>query len=145
MVFSELYTRTLPMLRTGIVRRQHVDCDSCIFGIYLYNPLREQMFCSEIKHFAQNGRYRIENRAELKLCFKRQNVRLELYQILNYKNTLIMSHEHERESFGLHLGFKIAKLMLQAMTVAATVCIAKQLHKIHHDHKEARHFMRIEK
>lgn len=101
------------------------------------------MFCTGIKHFAQDGRYKIGNKAELTLCFERQKVGSELYQILNYKNTLIMSHEHE--SFGLHLGFKIAKLMLQAMTVAATVCIAKQLHKIHHDHKEARHFMRIEK
>lgn len=43
-----------------------------------------------------------------------------------------MSHEHKHDDhFGLHLGFKIAKLALKAMTVAAGVCMVKELHKVH--------------
>lgn len=51
-----------------------------------------------------------------------------------------MSQENNRqESFGLHLGFKIAKLALRALSVAAAVCMAKQIHhvgkEIHKVHK----------
>ena len=35
------------------------------------------------------------------------------------------------ESFGLHLGFKISKLVLKAALVGAAYCISKELHKIH--------------
>ena len=38
---------------------------------------------------------------------------------------------HCHESFGLHLGLKIAKLVLKAGLVCATVHVAKELHKIH--------------
>lgn len=48
-----------------------------------------------------------------------------------------MSHEHE--SFGLHLGFKIAKLALQAAGVAAAFCAVRELGKIHHRMKKEEH------
>ncbi len=41
-----------------------------------------------------------------------------------------MSHEHE--SYGLHLGFKIAKLALNTAAVAAAFCTVRELSKIHH-------------
>ena len=46
---------------------------------------------------------------------------------------------HEQESYGLHLGFKIAKLALQAATVAAAFCGVHELHKIHHRLKKEQH------
>lgn len=49
-----------------------------------------------------------------------------------------MSHEHEHDHFGLHLGFKIAKLALKAATVAAGFCIAKEIHRVHRS-IEAKH------
>ena len=42
-----------------------------------------------------------------------------------------MSHEHEHDHFGLKLGFKIAKLVLSAATVATAVCMVKEIHKVH--------------
>lgn len=48
-----------------------------------------------------------------------------------------MSHEHE--SYGLHLGFKIAKLALQAATVVAAFGAVRELHKIHHRMKKEEH------
>lgn len=41
-------------------------------------------------------------------------------------------------SFGLHLGFKIAKLALQAASVAAAFCLVKEVHKVHHSIKKLR-------
>lgn len=32
---------------------------------------------------------------------------------------------------GLHLGFKIAKLVLKAAGVAAAFCLVKEVHKVH--------------
>lgn len=40
-----------------------------------------------------------------------------------------MSHHHE--SYGLHVGLKIAKIALKAASVMAAVCIAKEIHKVH--------------
>ncbi len=55
MVFSELYTRTLPMLRTGIVRRQHDDCDSCIFGIYYTTRFGNKCFALRLNILRRTG------------------------------------------------------------------------------------------
>jgi hypothetical protein len=55
----------------------------------------------------------------------------------NPLNPTTMSHE--QESYGLHLGFKIAKLALQAATVAAAFCGVHELHKIHHRLKKEQH------
>lgn len=41
-----------------------------------------------------------------------------------------MSHEHH-ENYGLHLGFKIAKLALKAASLATAICICKEIHKVH--------------
>lgn len=40
-------------------------------------------------------------------------------------------HHENNQHFGLHLGFQIAKVALKALTVAAIVCTAKELHKVH--------------
>jgi hypothetical protein len=42
-----------------------------------------------------------------------------------------MNHEQNSEHFALHLGFKIAKLALEAATVAAAFCLMKEVHKVH--------------
>ena len=42
-----------------------------------------------------------------------------------------MENARNEVSFGLHLGFKIAKLALQAASVAAAFCIVKEVHKVH--------------
>lgn len=43
-----------------------------------------------------------------------------------------MSHEHHHcDHHAMHLGFKIAKLALKAASVAATICIAKEIHRVH--------------
>lgn len=62
---------------------------------------------------------------------------------LNYKNTIIMSHENEHSHchYGVKLGFKIAKLVLSAATVAVGVCMVKEIHKVHraidkHEHRK---------
>lgn len=44
--------------------------------------------------------------------------------------------------FGLHLGFKIAKLALQAASVAAAFCLVKEVHKVRHTlKKEHKHVL----
>lgn len=53
---------------------------------------------------------------------------LYLYNILIIKT---MNHEHNGETFALHLGFKIAKLALEAAAVAAAFCLMKEVHKVH--------------
>lgn len=50
----------------------------------------------------------------------------------------IMENTKEAMSFGLHLGFKIAKLALQAAAVAAAFCLVKEVHKVHHSIKKLR-------
>lgn len=44
-----------------------------------------------------------------------------------------MNHEngHCHEHLALHLGFKIAKLALEAAAVAAAFCMMKEIHKVH--------------
>lgn len=42
-----------------------------------------------------------------------------------------MSHEHDHDHFGLKLGFKIAKIVLSAATVAVGACMVKEIHKVH--------------
>lgn len=42
-----------------------------------------------------------------------------------------MENTHNEMSFGLHLGFKIAKLALEAASVAAAYCLVKEVHKVH--------------
>lgn len=42
-----------------------------------------------------------------------------------------MSHETHHDHYGLHLGFKIAKLALKAASVAAAICMVKEIHKVH--------------
>ena len=42
-----------------------------------------------------------------------------------------MNHENNGETFALHLGFKIAKLALEAAAVAAAFCLMKEVHKVH--------------
>lgn len=42
-----------------------------------------------------------------------------------------MNHEHHCENLALHLGFKIAKLALEAAAVAAAFCLMKEVHKVH--------------
>lgn len=53
-----------------------------------------------------------------------------------------MKTDHDEDRYGLHIAFKITKLVLQAATVAAAFCIAKEIHKVHrciehkHEHKK---------
>ncbi len=54
-----------------------------------------------------------------------------------------MSHEveHSHCHYGVKLGFKIAKLVLSAATVAVGVCMVKEIHKVHraiekHEHRK---------
>lgn len=53
-----------------------------------------------------------------------------------------MKNDHEEAHCGLHIAFKITKLMLQAASVVAAFCIAKEIHKVHrsiehkHEHKK---------
>lgn len=47
-----------------------------------------------------------------------------------------MRHEHEHEHFCLHVGLKIAKLVLEAASVAAAFCTVKELHKLHRHFEE---------
>ncbi|MDE5645743.1 MAG: hypothetical protein K2L59_10480 [Muribaculaceae bacterium] len=42
-----------------------------------------------------------------------------------------MNHEKNCDHFALHLGFKIAKLALEAAAVAAAFCLMKEVHKVH--------------
>lgn len=42
-----------------------------------------------------------------------------------------MSHEDHHEHCHFKVCMKVAKLVLQAATVAAGVCIAKEIHKVH--------------
>lgn len=42
-----------------------------------------------------------------------------------------MHHENSNESFGLHLGFKIAALALKAAGVCAAFLLMKEVHKVH--------------
>ena len=50
-----------------------------------------------------------------------------------------METKENTMSAGLHLGFKIAKLMLKTASVVAAFLIVKELHKVHkgleHHHK----------
>lgn len=54
-----------------------------------------------------------------------------------------MENVKQELSFGLHLGFKIAKLALKAAGVAAAFCLVHEVHKVHrsiehhahHEHK----------
>lgn len=53
-----------------------------------------------------------------------------------------MKTDHDEDRYGLHIAFKITKLVLQAATVAAAFCIVKEIHKVHrsiehkHEHKK---------
>lgn len=42
-----------------------------------------------------------------------------------------MNHDENCRHLGLHLGFKIAKLALDAAIVAAAFCLTKEVHKVH--------------
>lgn len=42
-----------------------------------------------------------------------------------------MEEKHEHGHCGLHLAMKIAKLALQAASVAAAFCLVKEVHKVH--------------
>ncbi|GFI39718.1 hypothetical protein EEL52_04890 [Muribaculaceae bacterium Isolate-113 (HZI)] len=62
---------------------------------------------------------------------------------LNYKKHIIMSHEQEHAHchYGVKLGFKIAKLVLSAATVAVGVFMVQEIHKVHraiekHEHRK---------
>ena len=51
-----------------------------------------------------------------------------------------MENVKQELSFGLHLGFKIAKLALKAAGVAAAFCLVHKVHRTiehhaHHEHK----------
>lgn len=42
-----------------------------------------------------------------------------------------MKNNHEGGHSDLHVAFKITKLVLQAASVAAAFCIAKEIHRVH--------------
>lgn len=42
-----------------------------------------------------------------------------------------MEHQSNHLPPCVHLGFKIAKLALQAASVAAAFCIVKEIHRVH--------------
>jgi hypothetical protein len=42
-----------------------------------------------------------------------------------------MSHEITQLPSGVRLGFKIAKIVFQAATVAAAFCMVHEIHKVH--------------
>ena len=42
-----------------------------------------------------------------------------------------MENVNHDAHFGLHLGFKIAKLAMKAAMVAAGFCLVKEVHKVH--------------
>lgn len=42
-----------------------------------------------------------------------------------------MESKCPQEPYGVHLGFKITKLVLKIALVATACCISKELHKIH--------------
>ena len=46
-----------------------------------------------------------------------------------------MKNDHEGGHSDLHVAFKITKLVLQAASVAAAFCIAKEIHRVQkHEH-----------